>query len=70
MNANSQRPKRREVAVSSLNAAIDALNVMGDMTPIKTVFCSVSMILTMIRVRFLLLCNNQLQAHAQTGLNG
>jgi len=66
MNENSQGPKRREVAVSSLNAAIDALNLVKeamDMTPIKAAFGSVSVILTMIRVRFLLFCNDPPQGH-------
>jgi len=66
MNANSQRPKRRDVAVSSLNAAIDTMNILKEamaMTPIKAAFGSVSVILTMIRVRFLLFCNDPLQAY-------
>jgi len=66
MDANSQRPKRREVVISSLNAAIDALNIVKeamDMTPVKAAFGSVSVILTMIRVRSLLFCNDPLQVH-------
>jgi len=66
MDANPQRPKRRDVAVSSLNAAIDALNIVKeamDMTPIKAAFGSVSVILTMIRVRSLLFCSGPLKVH-------
>ena len=52
-----QQPERRDVAFSSLNVAIDALNVMKDLmegTPAKAAFASVSVVLTMIRVSALL----------------
>ena len=65
MNAKSQRPKRRDGAISPLNAAIEALNLAKEIssaTPAKAVFGSVSAILTMIRVRFLL-CRNPHQIH-------
>ena len=58
MSTKSQRPKRRDVALSSLNAAIDAMNIAKDvlgMTPAKAAFGTVSVILTTIRVGFLLL---------------
>jgi len=49
------KSKRRDVTISSLNAAIDALNLAKEamgMTPAKAAFGSVSIILTMIRVGF------------------
>ena len=58
MDANSQRPKHRHRVLSSLNAAIDAMNIAKDVmniTPAKAVFASVSVMLGMIKVHFLLL---------------
>ena len=58
MNPKSQPPKRPDVALSSLNVAIDAMNVVKDVmegTPAKAAFASVSVILTMIRVGLLLI---------------
>ena len=58
MATNSQRLKRPDTTLSFLNAAIDAMNIAKDvlgMTPAKAAFGSVSVILTMIRVGFLLL---------------
>jgi len=57
MKAESQRPKEREGVISALNAAIEALNLakeFSSITPAKAVFGSVSVILVMIRVSFLL----------------
>ena len=57
MDAESQRPKRRDGIISSLNAAIDAMNIakdVMDIAPVKAVFASVSVVLTMIKVHFLL----------------
>ena len=65
MDAKSQRPKRRDGAISPLNVAIEALNLAKEIssaTPAKAVFGSVSAILTMIRVRFLL-CSNPHPIH-------
>ena len=56
MDATSRRPKRRDGILSSLNAAIDAMNIakdVMDLAPAKAVFASVSVILTMIKVHFL-----------------
>jgi hypothetical protein len=53
MDPNAQRQKRRDNILSSLNVAIDAMNLAGgisDIIPAKAVFGSVSVILTMIRV--------------------
>ena len=55
MKAQSQRPKRQDGILSSLNTAIDAMNIAKDvmgMTPAKAVFGTVCIILTMIRVGF------------------
>ena len=57
MDADSQQPKRRDGALSALNTAIEAMNLakeVSSVTPAKAVFGSVSILLTMIRVRFLL----------------
>jgi hypothetical protein len=56
MTENSQRPKGRDGALSSLNEAINALNraeVTG-IIPAKNAFTSAGVLLTMIRVGFLL----------------
>ena len=57
MDANSQRPKERDGALSSLNLAIEAVNLakdIVDIAPAKIVFGSVSFILTRIKVCSLL----------------
>ena len=57
MNADSQRQKPRDNPLSLLNAAIEAMNLakeISSVTPAKAVFGSVSILLTMIRVRTLL----------------
>lgn len=53
----SQRPKRRDTTLSSLNAAIEATNLAKDalsMTPAKAAVGSISVILTLTRVGSLL----------------
>ena len=53
MDGKSQRPRRQDGVLSSLNAAIDAINIakdVMDITPAKAVFGSISVVLTMIRV--------------------
>ena len=55
MDTKSQPQKRQDGALSSLNAAIEAMNLakeISSITPAKAVFGSVSVVLTMIRVRF------------------
>jgi len=55
MVTKSRQQNRRDVTISSLNAAIEALNVMREattITPAPAVFGTVSVLLTMIRVRF------------------
>ena len=60
MDPNPQQPKRRDGALSALNTAIEAMNLakeVSGVTPAKAVFGSVSVLLTMIRVRSLLTAN-------------
>jgi len=57
MNAETEPSKRRDNVISSLNMAIDILNIakeVSSITPAKAVFGSVSALLVMIKVRFLL----------------
>ena len=57
MEVGSQRPKEREDAISVLNMAIEALNLTENasaIAPARAVFDSVSVILSTIRVSFLL----------------
>ena len=56
MDTESRHQKGRDGTLSSLNVAIEALNLAKEassVTPAKAVFSSVSILLTMIRVRFL-----------------
>ena len=53
MDANSKQEKWRDGVLSSLIAAIEAMNLakeVASITPAKAVFGSVSVLLTMIRV--------------------
>jgi len=73
MATKSQQPKGRNGTLSSLNVAIEALNLAKEassITPAKAVFGSVSILLTMIRVRFLLPGNEMFQADTYSGLDG
>ena len=57
MKSKPQRPKDREGVVSTLNVAIDGLNVAGgalSIPGVKAVFGIVTIILTMIKVCFVL----------------
>jgi len=68
MKDDSQRPKERE---ADLNAAIEALDLAkaSSIPPAKAVFGSIIILLTTIRVCFLLFRNDLLQVHTQLGLN-
>ena len=73
MTDNSQRQKGRDGALSSLNVAIDGLNLakeISSITPAKAVFGSVAILLTMIRVSFLLFHDGISQAHTRPGFGG
>jgi len=55
MATKPQRQRRREATLSSLNVAIEALNLIKEatsITPSPAVFGTVSVLLTIIRVRF------------------
>ena len=73
MDIKPQRPKGRTGAVSSLNVAIEAMNLakeVSSITPAKAVFGSVSVLLTMLKVRFLLFHYGVTQVHNRPGLDG
>ena len=67
MATKSQRPKGREGALSLLNAAIEAINFAKEassITPAHAAFGAAGVLLTMIRVRSLLFCNEMPQVHS------
>ena len=74
MDTDSKQQKRRDNTLSLLNAAIEAMNLAKEVssaTPAKAVFGSVSALLTMIRVRFLPFCGDELWVHIRlAGLYG
>lgn len=72
MATNPQRQKGRMTVVSTLNVAIEGLNLakaISSTTPAKLVFGSVSVILTMIKVPFLPLYVEGLPANLQSGVH-
>ena len=57
MAGKSKQPKEREGVISALNVAIEGMNLakeFSSITPAKPVFGTVSVVLAMIRVSFLL----------------
>ena len=72
MTTESQRPKGREGAFSSLDAAIEAMNhaeTISSIPPAKAAFGSARDLLTTIRVGFLLVYVGRLLANVYTGFN-
>ena len=72
MNMNPQQQKTRDGALSSLSVAIEAMNLakeVSSMTPAKAIFGSVSVLLTMIKVR-LQFHDDTLRVHVYPGLHG
>jgi len=70
MEAESQRPKTREDAILALNEATEGLKTYS-FAPAKAVFGSVSVLITFVRVCFLLFYNDLLQVYAKlVGLGG
>ena len=70
MEAESQRPKGWESAISELNTAIKALNLAKDasgIAPARAVFDSVSIVLSAIRVSFLPIFVDRLQSEMDPG---
>jgi len=66
MKDDSKQPEGRDGVVSSLNMAIDGLNLakeVSSITPVKTVFDSVKILLITIRVSFLLFCDKMRRIH-------
>jgi len=62
MATKSQRPNCRDAALSSLNAAVEALNLakeLSSVAPAKAAFGSVGVLLVMIRVGFLFIPTDQ-----------
>lgn len=73
METKLQRPQGQESDISTLNAAIKAMDLAekaSGIIPAKTVFGFVGSLLTMIRVCFLFFCNDLLQIDIWIGLNG
>jgi hypothetical protein len=69
----SQQQKGRDGVLSTLDAAIQALNLAKDscgIPPAQIAFGSASVLLTMIRVRFFLLYEDGLLIHVYLGHNG
>jgi len=67
MTTDSKRRGGREGATLTLNTTIEDTNLaekVSSIAPAKAVFGSVSVLLTLIRVCFLLFCNDLLQVHA------
>ena len=66
MDTKSQRQKGRDSALSSLDLAIELLNLakeVSSITPVKAVFGTVSALLAMIRVRAILFSHEIFQVH-------
>jgi hypothetical protein len=73
MDPNPKQPKGRDGILSSLNVAIDAMNLAKDIidiAPAKAAFGSVSALLAMIRVRPFPFFDDRLQVHTRPGLDG
>ena len=66
MEVESQRSKGQKAAISELDRAVKAMNLAektSSIAPAKTVFATVSKLLTLIRVCSLLSCNDLLQIY-------
>lgn len=66
MEAEFKQHKGREAAISTLNGAVEVMNLAektSTITPAKTIFGSASILLTLIVVCFLLSCNDLLQIY-------
>ena len=68
-----QPSKGRDGTLSSLNIAIEVMNLakeVSTITPAKAVFGSVSILLTMVKVRSLVFHDRMSHVHVWTGLDG
>ena len=73
MTDKSQQPKGQDGALSTLNVAIDGLNLAKEVvsiTPAKAVIGSVAILLAMIRVRPFLFCDEVFQVYTSPGHDG
>jgi hypothetical protein len=73
MTTTPQQPQGGDGTISTLNVAIEALNLANEVsgiTPAKAVFGSVSILLAIIRVRFPLPYGNGCPFHVTLGLYG
>jgi len=73
MQAKSQQPKGRDGVISSLNIAIEGLNLakeVSSVAPAKAVFGSASILLTLVKVCFVLFCDEVAQTHTWPGHHG
>ena len=71
MDEEAKQQKRRDNVLSLLDTAIQTMDLaekVSSPTPAKAVFGSVSVLLTMIRVRPFLFCGDGLQVHTYPGL--
>ena len=73
MSTSAQPPKRRNNLISSLDVAIEVLNIAKEalnLTPANAVVCSVSALLVMIRVYSVLFCPAKFLIRACLGYDG
>jgi len=63
MQAKSQRPKGRDGAISSLNIAIEGLNLAKEVSSVTPAKAVASALLTLIKVCSLLFCDEVIQTH-------
>jgi len=73
MAAKPQQPKGRDGTISSLNVAIEVLNLAKEaasITPAKAAFGSVSILLTVIRVSLFLSYDRTFHVQMLSGFDG
>ena len=73
MTDKSQQPEGQDGVLSTLNVAIDTLNLakeVASITPAKAAFGSVAILLAMVRVGPLLFCGRAPQVHTSPGHDG
>jgi hypothetical protein len=71
--ASPQPPKEHDGVLSTLNVLVQALDIAKDacgIPPAQIALGSASVLLTMIRVRFPVLCENEFLSHPSTGHDG
>jgi hypothetical protein len=71
--ASSKQQKGRDGVISTLDVFIQVLNLAKDtcgISPAQVAFGTAGVLLTMIRVRFLPLCDDELLTHIYLGHDG